>query len=80
MWGKQVHIIKLVGKDTSAVAIKRLINLSQNRTNFHSSITAEELVEILDFDVTETVYSASDSSKLVETMNLRHKLYKYVKM
>ena len=52
MWGKQVHVSKVVGKDTSEVAIKRLIKVSQKYTNFHSSITAEELVEIIDFDVT----------------------------
>ena len=43
-------------------------------------MTAEELVGIVDFDVTETVYNALDSSKLVATMNLRHVLYKFVKM
>ena len=35
---------------------------------------------IIDFDVTETVYSALDSSKLVATMNLRHVLYNYFNM
>ena len=39
---------------------------------------AEELMGIIDFDVTETVYSASDSSKTVATMNLRHVIYNYV--
>ena len=43
-------------------------------------MTAEELVGIIDFDVTETVYSFSDPTKAVATMNLRHVLYKYVKM
>ena len=43
-------------------------------------MTAEEMVGIIDFDVTETVYSASDSSKPVATMNLRHVLYNYVNM
>ena len=70
----------MVGKDTSAVEIKRLINVSQKHTNFHSSMTAEELVGIIDFDVTETVYSVSDPSKAVATMNLCHVLYKYGKM
>ena len=55
MWGKQVHVSKVVGKYTSAVEIKRLINVSQKQTNFHSSMTAEELVGIIDFDATETV-------------------------
>ena len=40
----------------------------------------EELVGIIDFDKTETVYSVSDPKKIVATMNLRHVLYKYVKM
>ena len=43
-------------------------------------MTAEEMVGIIDFDVTETVYSASDFSKPVATMNLYHVLYNYVKM
>ena len=43
-------------------------------------MTAEELEGIIDFNVTETVYSASYSSKPVATMNLRHVLYNYVKM
>ena len=52
MWGKQVHVSKGVVKDTSAVEIKRLINVSQKHTNFHSSMTAEELVGIIYFDAT----------------------------
>ena len=80
MWGKQVHGIKVVGKDNSAVEIKRLINVSQKHTNFHSSMTAEELVGIIDFDATENVYSVLDPTKAVATMILRHVLYKYVKM
>ena len=80
MWGKQVYVSKVVGKDTSAVEIKRLINVSQKHTNIHSSMTAEELVGIIDFDATETVYSVSDPTKAVSTMSLRHVLYKYVKM
>ena len=47
MWGKQVHISKMVGKDTLAVEIKYIINVSQKHTNFHSSMTAEELVGII---------------------------------
>ena len=43
-------------------------------------MTAEELVGIIDFDATETVYSVSDPTKAVATMNLCHVLYKYVKM
>ena len=70
----------MVGKYTSAVEIKLLINVSQKHTNFHSRMTAEELVGIIDFDVTETVYSVSDPTKAVATMNLRHVLYKYVNM
>ena len=35
MWGKKVHVSKVVGKDTSAVEIKRLINVSQKQTKFH---------------------------------------------
>ena len=80
MWGKQVHVSKVVGKDTLAVEIKRLINVSQKHTNFHSSMTVEELVGIIDFDVTESVYSVLDPTKAVATMNLRHVLYKYAKM
>ena len=52
MWGKQVHFSKVVGKDTLSVEIKRLINVSQKHTNFHSSMTVEELVGIIDFDET----------------------------
>ena len=63
MWGKQVHVSKVVGKDTSAVDIKRLINVSQKHRKFRSSMTAEELVGIIDVDVTETVYSVSDPTK-----------------
>ena len=62
MWGKKLRVSKLVGKYTSVVAIKRLINVSQKHANFHSIMTAEELVGIIDFDVTETVYNDSDSS------------------
>ena len=80
MWGKQVHVSKVVGKYTLAVEIKRLIDVSHKHTNFHSSMTAEELVGIIDFGVTETVYSVSDPTKAVETINLRHVLYKYVNM
>ena len=60
MWGGKLHFRKVVVKDTLTVEIKRLINVSQKHTNFHSSMTAEELVGIIDFDVTETVYSVSD--------------------
>ena len=69
-----------MGKDTSAVEIKRLINFSHKHTNFHSSMIAEELVGIIDPDVTETVYSVLDPTKAVATINLCHVLYKYVKM
>ena len=41
MWGKQVHISKVVGKDTLAVEIEPLINVSQKHTNFHSIMKAE---------------------------------------
>ena len=41
MWDKQVHVSKVVVKDTSSVEIKRLINVYQKNTNFHSSMTAE---------------------------------------
>ena len=58
MWGKQVHASKLVGNDTLEVAIKRPINVSQNHTNFHPSIIEEELAGVIDFDVTDTVYSS----------------------
>ena len=60
--------------------IKRLVNVSQKHTNFHSSMTLEELVGIIDFDATETIYSVLDPTKSVATMSLRHMLYKYVKM
>ena len=80
MWGKQVHVSKVVGKYTSEVEIKTLINVSQKHTNFHSSMTTEELVGIIEFDVTETVYSVLDPTKAVATMNLCNVLYKYVKM
>ena len=80
MWGKQVHVSNVVGNDTSSVANKRVINISLKHMNFHSSNIMEELVGIIDFDVTDTVYIASYSSKLVATMNLRHVLYSYVKM
>ena len=43
-------------------------------------MTAEELVGIIDFDATDTVYSVSDPTKTVATMRLRHILYKFVKM
>ena len=79
MRGKQVQVSKVVGKDTSAVEIKHLINVSQKHMNFHSSITAEEMVGIIYFDATETVYSVSNPTKSVATMNLLHVLYKYVK-
>ena len=69
MLGKQVHVSKVVVKNTSAVEIKRLINVSQKHTKIHSSMTAEELVGIIDFDATETVYSVSDPTKSVETMS-----------
>ena len=72
MWGKQVHVSKVVGKDTSAVKIKRLINFSQKHTNFHSSMTAEEVVGIIEFDATETVYSVLDPTKALASMSLRH--------
>ena len=80
MWGRQVHVSKVVGKDTSPVEVKRLINVSQKHTNFHASMTAEALKGIIDFDVTETVYSVSNPTKPVARMSLRHVLYKYVKM
>ena len=35
MWGKQVHVSKLVGKETLAVEIKRLINVSKNIRTFN---------------------------------------------
>ena len=74
MRGKQVHVSKVVGKDTLAVEIKRLINVSQKHKEFYSSMIAEELVGIIDFDATETVYSVSDPTKAVATMSLRHVL------
>ena len=80
IWGKQLHVIKVMGKDTSAVEIKLLINVSQKHTNFNSSMTAEELVGIIDFDAIETVYSVPDPTKSVATMSLHHALYKYVKI
>ena len=46
MWSKQVHVSKVVGKDTMTIHIKRIINVSQKHTNFHSSITAEEMMGI----------------------------------
>ena len=74
MWGKQVHVSKVVGKDTLAVEIKRLINVSQKHKEFYSSMIAEELVGIIDFDATETVYSVSEHTKAVATMSLHHVL------
>ena len=43
-------------------------------------MTSEELVGIIYFDATETVYSVLYPTKAVATMSLRHILYKYVKM
>ena len=43
-------------------------------------MTAKELVGIMDFDATDTVYSVLDPTKSLETMSIRHVLYKYVKM
>ena len=43
-------------------------------------MTAEEMVGIIDFDATETVYTVSDPTKAAATMSLCHVLYKYVKM
>ena len=77
---KKVQVSKVLGKETSALEIKCLINVSQKHTKFHASMTAEEMVGIIDFHVTETVYSASDFSKPVATMNLYNVLYNYVKM
>ena len=53
----------MVGKYTSAVEIKRLVDVSQKHTNFHSIMASEELVGVIDFDATETVYSVSDPTK-----------------
>ena len=38
------------------------------------------MLGIIDFDATEIVYSVYENTKAVATMNLRHVLYKYVKM
>ena len=80
MLGKQVHVRKVAVKENSEVEIKSLINVSQKHTNFHSSMTAEELVGIIDFDATETVYSVLYPTKAVATISLCHVLYKYIKM
>ena len=72
MWGKKLHVSKVVGKYTSAVEIKLIINVSLKHTNFHSSVTEEYLVEMIDFDVSETVYSVLDPTKPLATMARTH--------
>ena len=80
MWGSQVHAAAVVDKETTAGELKRLTKMSQTHTNFHSSMTTEDLIGISDLDAVALVYSVSDPTKKIATMSLMHILYKYLKL
>ena len=77
IWGRWLYITKPVNYDSSRGDINRMMQFSQEHTNYQVGITAREIMGIINMDGTATLYDNVGDSKRI---SLRTCLYQKVKL
>jgi hypothetical protein len=75
MWGQHAHISKVVGRDSTPSEIKRLIQVSQQHTNYQILMLVEDIHGITDLDATAPVI---ENGVQVKILSLRTTLLRYL--
>jgi hypothetical protein len=78
-WGVHAHLSEVTDIKSMVSEAKRQEEIAQKHTNYEVSMTAEELVGVIDLDYAATVYHPT-TGKEVGSYSLRYALMNFVKM
>ena len=78
-WGIHAHLSEVTDFKSTASEAKKQVEIAQKHTNYEVSMTAEELVGVIDLDYASEVRHPT-SGKLVGRYSLRYALLNFVKM
>jgi hypothetical protein len=78
-WGVHAHLSEVTDFKSSASEAKKQVEIAQKHTNYEVSMTAEDLVGVIDLDYASEVRHPT-SGKLVGRYSLRYALLNFVKM
>ena len=78
-WGIHAHLSEVTDIKSTVSEAKRQVEIAQKHTNYEVSMTAEELVGVIDLDYVATVYHPT-TRKEVGSYSLRYALMNFVKM
>ena len=78
-WGVHAHLSEVTDIKSMVSEAKRQVEIAQKHTNYEVSMTAEELVGVIDLDYAATVYHPT-TGKEVGSYSLRYALMNFVKM
>ena len=78
-WGIHAHLSEVTDITSTASEAKRQVEIAQKHTNYEVSMTAEELVGVIDLDYAATIHHPT-TGKEVGRYSLRYALMNFVKM
>ena len=78
-WGVHAHLSEVTDIKSTASEAKRQVEIAQKHTNYEVSMTAEELIGVIDLDYEAKVCHPT-SGKEVGSFSLRYALMNFVKM
>jgi hypothetical protein len=78
-WGVHAHLSEVTDFKSTASKAKKQVEIAQKHTNYEVSMTAEDLVGVIDLDYAAEVRHPV-SGKLVGRYSLRYALLNFVKM
>lgn len=78
-WGVHAHLSEVTDTKSTASEAKKQVEIAQKHTNYEVSMTAEDLVGVIDLDYSATVYHPV-TRKAVGSYSLRYALMNFVKM
>ena len=78
-WGIHAHLSEITDFKSTASEAKKQVEIAQKHTNYEVSMTAEDLVGVIDLDYASEVRHPT-SEKLVGRYSLRYALLNFVKM
>jgi hypothetical protein len=78
-WGVHAHLSEVTDITSTVSEAKRQVEIAQKHTNYEVSMTAEELVGVIDLDYAATIYHPT-TGKEVGSYSLRYALMNFIKM
>ena len=78
-WGVHAHLSEVTDLSSTASKAKRQVEIAQKHTNYEASMTAEELLGVIDLDYVATVHHPT-TGRAVGRYSLRYALMNFVKM